>query len=197
MAKSLYDFIERIAHAIPEALNTFRAQSPEGFVEVSERLLSVAIVHLEEQGNNLRNCKEDAITSSVIGFFNRFGIRASSQTNSRGHVDIYIRHSYLPALVICGEAKIWRGISYHISGLAQVLGYSTGRVPYCFLLVYVTSGKINEHVETIRAELDEKLPERQQGPSSPHESLQCALVTEHFHSGGNQVKVLHAAVNLC
>lgn len=197
MAKNLYDYFERVAHVIPEVLNTWRAQSPQGFLEVAEKLLEAAIVHLEEQGKNLIKSSEDNITSSAIGFFNRYGIRASSQTNSRGHVDIYILHSYLSSLVICGEAKIWRGAGYHIGGLSQVLKYCTGRTPYCFLLAYVTSGKIERHIGTLRTELDKELPEGQQGPSTAHATMRWTLETRHLHSGGHQVKVLHAGANLC
>ena len=197
MVLNLYDLFERIAHVLPEALNTFRAQTPQGFVATSEKLLEVAVVHLEEQGKNLRKSSEDNITSSAIGFFNRYGIRASSQTNSRGHVDIYICHSYLPALVICGEAKIWDGVVYHIGGLSQVLGYCTGRMPNCFLLAYVTKGKIDQQIRTLQAALDKGLPEQQQGLSSPHASMRWTLVTSHLHSGSGEVKVLHAGVNLC
>ncbi len=197
MAKSLYNLIERIVAAVPEALNTWRAQTPEGFVDVSEKLLEAAIVHMEQQGKNLKCSSEDNITSSAIGFFNRYGIRASSQTNSRGHVDIFISHSLEPSLNICGEAKIWRGVSYHIGGLGQVLGYCTGRMPHCFLLAYVTSGKIQQHIKNLCVELDLKLPANQQGGAKTHHSLQWGLVSDHTHSGGRLVRVVHAGVNLC
>ena len=196
MAKTLYDYVERIAHVIPEIVNTWRAQSPDGFLLVSERLLATAIVHLEEQAKNFQNAGEDAITAAAIGYFNRYGVRASSQTNSRGHVDIYIRHGIYPALVICGEAKIWRGSVYHIDGLAQVLGYCTGRLPFCFVLVYVKTGEIETHLRTLRTELDARLPERQHNASSVHASLRWALTTEHLHTSGHSVTALHAGVNL-
>lgn len=197
MAENLYNLVERIALVLPEALNTWRAQSEQGFLDVTERLLETAIVHLEEQSKNLRSSSEDNITSSAIGFFNRYGIRASSQTNSRGHVDIYISHTWRSALVICGEAKIWRGVSYHVDGLGQVLGYCTGRLPYCFLLAYVVKGEVEKHVENLKRELDQSFPEKQQGFSVAHPSLRWALVTQHKHSGGNLVRVLHAGVKLC
>ena len=196
MAKNLYNLLERIASTVPEALNTWRAQTSEGFMDVSEKLLEAAIVHLEQQGKNLKGSKEDNITSSAIGFFNRYGIRASSQTNSRGHVDIFIEHSYQPSLKVCGEAKIWRGTSYHIKGLRQVLGYCQGRLPYCFVLEYVTNGIISNSVSKLRKKLDVDLPEDQQGPATDHESMQWTLVTIHLHSSGEKLKVIHAAANL-
>jgi hypothetical protein len=198
MARSLYDYFERFAHVIPEAVNTWRAQSPDGFLHVSEGLLAQAITHLEEQAKNFRGTqiKEDTITAAAIGFFNRFGIRASSQTNSRGHVDIYIKHAWQPSLVICGEAKIWNGASYHIAGLAQVLGYATGRTPFCFILAYVKIGGVEQHILTLQAALDAQLPEQQQGACTPHAIMKWALLTGHKHSSGHLVTVLHAGVNL-
>lgn len=196
MVKSLYDYIERIAHVIPEALNTWRAQSPDGFVHVSENLLGASIVHLEQQANNFQASGEDNITTAAIGFLTRYGIQATSQTNSRGHVDIFIQHGLRRTLVICGEAKIWRGTAYHMSGLTQVLGYCTGRLPFCFVLVYVKTGAIQTHVNTLRSELDARLPNSQQGPCLDHHSLNWALVTNHVHSSSNLVTVLHAGVNL-
>lgn len=196
MVQNLYNFLERISSTLPEALHTFRAQTPAGFVATAERLLAVAVDHLESQGNYLRGASEDAITSSVIGFFNRYGIRASSQTNSRGHVDIFIEHSFLPGLKVCGEAKIWRGVSYHIRGLGQVLGYCPGRMPYCFMLEYVTNGKISENVSKLRKKLDAELPEHQQGPANSHSSMPWTLVTFHLHSSGENLEVLHTAANL-
>lgn len=197
MKNSLYNLIERISHALPEAVTAWRAQSEEGFLDVSEKLLEAAIVHMELQGKNLRGSSEDTITSAAIGFFNRYGIRASSQTNSRGHVDIFIHHPWKPALVICGEAKIWSGKVYHVSGLGQVLGYCTGRHPRCFLLAYVTSGKVQKHIDSLRKELDSTMPEQQQGFSTPHQFLRWSLVSEHLHSTGINVRVVHACINLC
>ncbi len=198
MEKNLYEFIERIVAVFPEAINTWRAQTSDGFAEVSEKLLAAAIDHLESQGKNLKDSKEDNITSSAIGFFNRYGIQASSQTNSRGHVDIHIRHSFRPGFIICGEAKIWDGSSYHCGGLHQVLGYCTGRMPRCFILEYVTKGKIENHFARLQKTLDDELPEQQAGPSGKHATLRWALITEHtHHSSGIRIRVLHAGANLC
>jgi hypothetical protein len=198
MARSLYDYVERIFHVLPEALNTWRAQSPDGFLHVTENLLGDAITHLEQQAKNFRGpqIKEDTITAAAIGFFNRYGICASSQTNSRGHVDIFIKHAWQPSLVICGEAKIWKGVTYHIGGLAQVLGYTTGRTPFCFILVYVKTGALEVHMRTLQAECDAQLPEQQQGACANHAKLRWALLTGHQHSSGHLVTALHAGVNL-
>lgn len=196
MARSLYDLIERFAHSLPEALNAWRAQSRSGFLDVTDRLLDAAIVHLESQANHLKAAREDTITAAAIGFFNRYGIQASSQTNSRGHVDIYIRHCFQPDLVICGEAKIWRGSKNHIAGIRQVLGYCTGRLPFCFLLIYVQTGGIEAHFATLKQTLDSELPENQQGSSRSHSFRRWALLTEHIHSSEGRVKALHAGVNL-
>jgi hypothetical protein len=78
--------------------------------------------HAHVFNSAFRISREDNITSAALGFLNAYGIQATSQTNSRGHVDIYLKHAWQPRLAICGEAKIWRGAAHHIGGLAQVLG---------------------------------------------------------------------------
>lgn len=193
---TLFYYIETFVQALPEALNYFRAVTPEGFLEATDRLVLRAIDHLEESANHLRNSSEDTITVSAIGFLNRYGIQASYQTNSRGHVDIFIRHSWQPGFVVCGEAKIWRGVAYHIGGMAQVLQYTTGRYPACFVLEYVKSGALAAHIQTLRAELDARLPQGQNAPCAAHPSITQALLTTHDHNSGTPIRMLHAGVNL-
>src|ERR1035441_2194701 len=98
--------------------------------------------------------------------------------------------------MICGEAKIWRGAIYHTGGLAQVLGYTTGRYPFCFVFAYVQTGQISTHIQTLKNHLDTTLPEQQQGPCSPHSTLAWGLLADHQHTSGDLVRVLHAGVNL-
>ena len=196
MLRNLYDYIEILLSPLPEAVRWLSAQTPNGFAIVAEKLIARAIDHLEASGNYLRTSREDTITCAAIGFLNRYGIQATSQPNSRGHVDIFMKHNWHAALVICGEAKIWRGPANHTGGLAQVLGYTTGRYPYCFVLAYVQVGQIKQHVETLRIHLDTTLPEAQQGPCVRHQAFNWALLSNHQHTSGEAVSVLHAGVNL-
>lgn len=196
MRRSLYDYIETIVHIVPEVVTMWRATDPEGFVEVTEKLLVHAVTHLEQQAKDLRGFRENGITAAAIIFFNRYGIRASRETNSRGHVDIFVQHNWKTSFVICGEAKIWHSVRSHIDGLAQVLGYTTGRMPYCFVLSYVTKGAIQAHVDALRDALNSERPEKQSGPCSNHHAHCWMLCSEHLHSSGRPVRALHAAVNL-
>ena len=193
---NLFDYVEGFLSFLPEAAGWMAARTPDGFGLIAEKLIARAIDHLEADGNRLRTCKEDTITSAAIGFLNAYGIQAYSQPNSRGHVDIFLKHSWKPALMICGEAKIWRGAVYHTGGLAQVLGYTTGRYPFCFVFAYVQTGQIKNHIETLKTHLDTTLPEHQQGPCSSHDSLAWGLLADHQHTSGELVRVLHAGVNL-
>lgn len=90
---TLFYYLETLLQGLPEALNYFRASTPAGFRDATERLLHRAIEHLEVSANQLRHSSEDTITVAAIGFLNRYGICATYQTNSRGHVDLYIMHS--------------------------------------------------------------------------------------------------------
>ena len=193
---TLYNYVETFLGALPEALAWMRAQTSDGFRVTVETLLERAVRHLETNANNLRTSREDTITCVTIEFFNRYGIQATQQQNSRGHVDIFISHRFRPTFVICGEAKIWRYPAYHVDGLGQVLGYTTGRYPYCFLLTYVQKGAIKTHFETLQVHLDTNLPEAQQGPCSDHPTFEWGLLSNHEHRSGELVSVLHAGVNL-
>jgi len=196
MTLTRYNYVEAFLAAVPEAVTRLRVQTPSGFQEITEKLLGHAIAHLETSSNYLRSSREDTITCAAIGFLNRYGIEATSQTNSRGHVDIFLKNSSHPGFTICGEAKIWRGPAYHINGLNQVLGYTTGRFPFCFILVYVQTGIIKDLMETLQTTLDASRPEAQRGPCSRHGSLTWALLSNHQHNSGELVRVLHAGVNL-
>jgi len=194
--KSLYDYVEGVLSFLPEGAGWLRCRTPKGFREMSQKLIAHAITHLEADGNRHRSAAEDAITSAAIGFLNRYGIATFSQVNNRGHVDIYMKHAWKPGLVICGEAKIWRGVAYHVSGLRQVLGYATGRYPFCFVLAYVQSGRIADHISNLTDHLNSAVPEDQQGACTPHDYIVWGLVAQHKHTSGNNIEVLHAGVNL-
>jgi hypothetical protein len=194
--RNLFDYVEGLLNFLPEAVGWMAARTPAGFGTIAEKLLARAVDHLESNGKHFRTSSEDNITSATLGFLNAYGIQATSQTNSRGHVDIYLKHAWQPRLAICGEAKIWRGAAHHIGGLAQVLGYSTGRYPFCFVLAYVQTGQIKTHIATLRTHLDTTLPERQQGPCASHATFVWGLTANHLHSSGELVRVLHAGVNL-
>lgn len=196
MTQTLYSYIEGLLGALPEVFGYWRTQTPEGFRATAEKLLESAISYLETNANNLRTSGETTVTCAAIQFFNRYGIQATQEQNSRGHVDIFITHKNRGAFLICGEAKIWRYPANHIDGLAQVLGYTTGRHPYCFLLAYVQKGVIKSHIESLRTHLNTALPEAQQGPCSSHPEMNWALLSDHLHTSGELVRVLHAGVNL-
>ncbi len=63
----------------------------------------------------------------------------------------------------------------------QVLGYTTGRYPACFLLEYVKTGAAATHLQTLREELDARLPARQNAASPititiPEMSSECFML---------------------
>lgn len=193
---TLLEYVEIFLGPLPEAVRWLSTQTPDGFSRTAEKLIASAVVHLEESGNYLRASHENTITCAAIGFLNRYGIQATSQTNSRGHVDIFMKHSWQTSLVICGEAKIWRGCAHHVGGLEQLLGYTTGRHPFCFVFAYVQTGQIKNHMEALQQHLDSNVPNHQRGPCSLHSRMRWALLSDHEHESGEVVRVLHAGVNL-
>lgn len=194
--RNLFQYMQTLLAVGPEVSAWFRAATDEGFVNTTETLLSRAVDHLEASRNHLATSGEDGISTAVIGFLNGFGIHASRETNSNGHVDFLVRHQWRSNLIICGEAKIWHGKQYHFGGLDQLLGYMSGRYPHGFLLAYVQTGQVERHMETLEGALNEDLPNEQQGPCERHPTIHWSLYSSHLHSSARVVRVLHIGVNL-
>lgn len=197
MILSLLDYVEAFLAPASDVLGWWRAYSREGFRLTAEQLLISAIDFVEANANDLQSSTENGITCVFIRFFHQYGIRASREENSRGHVDILIQHTCIPGLRWCGEAKIWDGASNYVKGLDQVLHYATARFPHCFVLAYMKSGQIQTQMQSLRDYLNANRPHHQQGQCSHHDSIRWALLADHMHdNSGSLVQVLHAGVNL-
>jgi hypothetical protein len=193
---NLLTYVERFVAALPAAMKVMQARTETGFVVAVEELLMEGIHHLECNAVNFRPLGENGLTAAMVQSFNRHGIRAHQEANSNGHVDLYIENSLRPVLAVCGEAKVYRGVAYHIQGLVQVVGYATARCGFAFIIEYVRDRPVVKAIDEIQNALNAALPESQRGPCQNHGAMAFALVSSHAHPSGCNIRITHAAANL-
>lgn len=195
---SLKTYIQRFIAVLPEAIALFENCSEDGFERNVTNFLLEAVTSLEQQRNYYKGATEEQMTGAILGFFNRYGVRASSQTNSNGHVDVFVYRLRSPQLTICIEAKIWGGSKRHrTSDLDQIMKYTSGRYPFSYLLVYVRGKDIDKRMKNLQKQLDFHKPHKQNGSCSPVSTFKWALKSKHIHFSGNEVFLYHVGVNMC
>jgi hypothetical protein len=195
---TLKAFVERLLETNPGAVRLFVATTEEEFDDGLEDLLERAAAYLEQNANHLCESSEDHITMVLVARLNTEFVRATQEAHSNGHVDITIESvANTPLRRRLGEAKIYRGPAYHVSGLEQLLQrYATGREGAGILVEYVQQAGIKNLVTGIRDHLDERKPCGQDGESAPHR-IKWAFTTHHLHSSGERMRVLHLNCNVC
>jgi|GEM_PF-4867508 len=195
---SLRTYVRDFLSALPEALVYIQNCSDAKFEKNVTALLLEAITSLEQQRNYYKGAKEEQMTGTLLGFFHRYGIRANSQTNSNGHVDVFVYKIGSPQLVICIEAKIWGGSKRHTtSDMAQIMRYTSGRYPFAYLLVYVRGKDISKRMELLKKRLDLRRPHNQTSNCDDLPNSPWALKSEHKHVSGKNVTLYHVGVNMC
>src|SRR5262249_3540551 len=137
-------------------------------------------------------------TLFVLALNNTRALVATREENSNGHVDITFHMDLCkPPRTALGEAKILRSYDWHEQGLTQLISrYSTGRESRGLILVYVKKANIKSHIDSLRTELDKKLPCSQTNKCDLHPSAQWSFVSRHQHSSGEQLEVWHLGCNL-
>jgi len=195
---SLRTYLRDFISALPEALIYIQNCSDSKFEKNVTALLLEATTSLEQQRNYYKGAKEEQMTGTLLGFFHRYGIRANSQTNSNGHVDVFVYKIGSPQLVICIEAKIWKGSKRHItSDMAQIMRYASGRYPFSYLLVYFREKNITKRMEVLKIRLDKHRPHKQSAVSVELPNTPWALKSNHKHVSGKDITLYHVGVNMC
>jgi hypothetical protein len=177
-------------------MRVIQVQTEQGFITAIEELLEQGIHHLEINAQNFQGLSETGLTGAMILVFNRYGIRAHQEAHANGHVDLHIESTLRPALMVCGEAKVFRGPARHIEGLGQIMGYATARCGFAFVIEYVRDRPVANALTEIRSALDEQLPNNQRGPCKNHGTIQFALVSGHGHPAGREIRITHAGASL-
>ena len=95
------------------------------------------------------------------------------------------------------EAKIYSGPSYHAQAIGQLVSrYSTGRQSRGYVLEYVTKPRISDIVLKLRNKADAELPVQQAGATGDH-PIKWAYKSNHRHSSGEIIDVVHINVSYC
>ncbi len=189
-------FVSYIRATNPSALQIFIAESEREFFGAAEGAIESALREMERNGNNLGALGELGLSNYLAGLLRSAMIPASSEEYCRGHVDITITHPRNHSVRYLGECKIWKGASYHLKGLGQIiLHYSAGRERRVFCLEFFRSAAMYKRMGRLRRELNKKRPLRQSANAEDH-SIKGAFLTTHLHPAGDKLEVLHLGCNL-
>lgn len=194
---SALNFIEQIRQKAPEFLNLITAENNIDFEQAFDALLEKAVIGLETNKRNFASLDEDGLSGVLALALSVPGLSVTREAHSNGHVDLTIETNHCtPARRKLGEAKIYNGPAYHISGLQQLLDrYTTGRESRGLLIEYFRQRNIAGLVEKIRQEMDKNHPCQQHGDTSNH-VLRWSFLSKHDHSCGETLEVGHIGCNL-
>jgi hypothetical protein len=195
--ESLYDLTEQMKRDTPLTLELLTAKDDAQLEAAFDAILEQAVERLEADKAGLIQLNEDILSSFLANALWRDGVEVWREAHTNGHVDLTIVISNFPRKrKKLGEAKIYDGPAYHISGLQQLLGrYTTGRESRGLVIAYVKKRGIAQLINKIREEMDANLPHAQQGVTCDH-GLKWSFLSTHAHSCGENLEVSHIGCNL-
>ena len=152
---------------------------------------------MEQDSDKFASFDEDTLSSILALALTVPGLSVSRESHSNGHVDLTIEvNNCSPVRKRLGEAKIYDGPEYHISGLEQLLHrYTTGREGRGFVVTYVKKAGIAKLVQKIRDRMDKDKPVSQVDVTCNH-PLKWSFMSRHAHACGEELSVMHLACNL-
>ena len=194
---SAAEMFERIKRKAPEYIDLLTAETDADFESAFTVLLERAVIHLEKNKENFAALDEEGLSGVLSASLSIPGFTVTQEPHSNGHVDLTIVADHCsPVRTKLGEAKIYRGPSYHIKGIGQLIEeYTTAREKDGLLINYVRLNNIADITAKLKLKFDAKLPVDQTGPCTPHK-LKWSFVTEHMHSSGEKVTLSHIGCNL-
>lgn len=195
---SLAEMLELLKRKAPELLDIISAESEKEFNTAFDHWLVKAVAGLEKNKVNYCSLDEEPLSAILAQALSMPGLSATCETNSNGHVDITIEAEHChPARTKLAEAKVWDGPQYHISGLEQLLGYTTGRESRGMVISYVKRPNIAGLVAKLREKMNADKPCQQIGDTQDHDNqLRWAFLSSHNHSSGEEIDVSHVCCDL-
>ncbi|MFX4223301.1 MAG: hypothetical protein ACMVO3_21395 [Thalassobaculum sp.] len=197
MTSTLSDVMQLFLQKCPTYIEIMTASTDSDFEKAFDQFLEKAISGMEMNSSNFESLNEVGLTGVLSLALTMPGIVVHQESHSNGHVDITIEADcFAASRRKLGEAKIYNGPAYHISGLSQLLGrYTTGREGRGLLVSYVRKNNVKGLIEKVRSEMDEILPSDQQGKTKDHK-MKWSFITTHQHSSGELLDVAHIGCNL-
>lgn len=182
-------------HGIDFPINLSHKPDYNTLVALIEDRLQALANDLEKNANLYAELSETQLSAIIVTALNTAHVffKASIETNSRGHVDITVtaptcteEHNF----TYIGEAKIWKGNEYAFSGVKQLQGYFTGRLPGAFMIFYFKGAEcdrpFSDYVDNVIIEF---------GGTIKFKEARRAR-TEHVHTSTALLLLSHHAVHL-
>lgn len=189
-----YQYFGRLSKYTKDLLT---AENDEEFDCAFDNWLNYGLSQMEANSNGYKDLDEDTLSSILAGTLTTGELIVTRETHSKGHVDLTVKLVNSTAnRVKLGEAKIWRGATYHTSGLGQLLNrYTTGRECRGFVISYVKTKDIKGLFEKLREHINSEKPYDLDGICKDH-NIRWAFLSTHKHSSGELVEVCHVGCNL-
>jgi hypothetical protein len=174
----------------PNLKDLLFAKTESAFIEATEVAIERAMKAIENGSKEYAALSEPGLSHLLADLLNAMGWRATAETNNNGHVDVVVESAFGRHWKFLGECKLHKGYQYHVDGCAQLLGYCTGREPRAFCMDFIKTPDAFIKMKKLRAEMDEKLPLKQNAAGADH-SILGAFLTCHDHGSGARVEILH------
>src|SRR5690349_1108487 len=115
---SAEEVLKRIERKAPEYFDLVTADSVQDFEVAFNALLQRAIQNLETNADNFAKLNEVGLSAVLAAGLSVPGVTVLQEAHSNGHVDLTIDADHcVPARRKLGEAKIYDGYAYHVTGL--------------------------------------------------------------------------------
>ncbi len=194
---NLYDYIELTKKMSPITLDLVTAETDEEFDSAFDHWLTQGVAQLERNSKNFKKLDEEGLSAALAIALTTGEVSVTQEENSNGHVDLTIKlvNASKPRLKL-GEAKIWKGNSYHIKGLEQLLKrYTTGRECRGFVISYVRLKDITGLFTELRKYINDHKSCDLNDLCKDH-NIQWSFLSDHKHGSGKLVEVCHVGCNL-
>lgn len=195
---SAFELVDRILSMNEGPIALVTAQTDEEFEQAFIKWLDRAVQELEAKKKDFKLLKEDGFSSALALALSSYPfVTATRETSSNGHVDLTIEVALGNRLRRkLGEAKVYKGYDWHCKGLEQLLRrYLTGRGERGLLIEYVTKPNVKGVMNSLRTEMDKKLPCDQKDIAKDH-FMKWSFTSTHGHSCGDDLDVDHVGCNM-
>jgi len=179
----------------PDVLAMWSASTDDQFLEAAERAVERAIKLIEGGAKKYTVLDELGLSTMLANLLTQAGLPAEAEGYHNGHVDVRIHHFERGRFQYLGECKIHDGFKHHCDGCAQVLGYCGGRDKRVLCLDFFKMAEMFLKLDALRKRMDQERPHQQIKTALDH-FIRGAFVTEHSHSSGARVQILHVGCNL-
>lgn len=180
----------------PELAALLGARNQEDFVAAAEQGLARAIITIQSGATQYRDLDERGLSLLLADLLNHSGFSATAERRNNGHCDVVVEYLLPGRWRYLGECKLHRGPQYHIDGCEQLLGYCGGHEIRTFCLDFFKVKEMYNKLASLREHCDSQLPLSQRAVSKEDPSTKGAFVTQHPHSSGTSIEILHVGCNV-